>query len=295
LTEESSDDELQKEAEWIQRNFANHLNRCCKKVKVCARSKRWWNEEIAENRRILGSLKRARRRGEATQHQVKKQRSNVRRIIRQSKTKMWQEFLSSPTRDQVWQALRYTKPGGQQTIKALKSRDGVVAERWEDKVELIKEEAFPKPLKGVERKAHEEGEGMWKMITDEDMRLALFDQSVKKPPGPERLGFKAMRLLWEWDAPRIIAIIKTTFRLGIHPRVWNEAKGVVIPQPNKPDYGVANTYRVVTLLNCLGKVVEKVAANALAEQCGRRQLLHDGQFGCRKRRSAIDAVGRLMK
>jgi len=54
-------------------------------------------------------------------------------------------------------------------------------------------------------------------------------------------------------------------------------------------------YRVITLLNCLGKVVEKVAANAIADECERRRLLHDGQFGCRKRRSAIDAVGRLMK
>jgi hypothetical protein len=143
---------------------------------------------------------------------------------------MWQDFLSAATKDQVWQALRYTRPGGQQTIKALKSRDGVVAESWEDKAELIKEEAFPKPLKGVVRKAQEEGEGMWKMITDEDIRLALFDQSVKKAPGPDRLGFKAMRLLWEWDAPRIIAIVKTSFRLGVHPRVWKEAKGVVHQQ-----------------------------------------------------------------
>jgi hypothetical protein len=70
---------------------------------------------------------------------------------------------------------------------------------------------------------------------------------------------------------------------------------VVIPKPNKPDYRVAQAYRVITLLNCLGKVVEKVAANAIAEQCERRQLLHYRQFGCRKRRSAIDAVGRLMK
>ena len=123
LTEKISAEELQKEAEWIQRNFVNHLNRCCKKVKVCVRSKRWWNEEIAENRRILGSLKRARRRGEATQQQVKKQRSNVRTIIRQSIMKMWQDFLSLATKDQVWQALRYTKPGGEQTTKALKSRE----------------------------------------------------------------------------------------------------------------------------------------------------------------------------
>jgi len=93
----------------------------------------------------------------------------------------------------------------------------------------------------------------------------------------------------------MINVVKMSFRLGIHPRVWKEAKGVVIPKPNKPDYGVAKAYRVITLLNCLGKVVEKVAANAIAEECERRRLLHDGQFGCRKRRSAIDAVGRLMK
>jgi hypothetical protein len=42
-------------------------------------------------------------------------------------------------------------------------------------------------------------------------------------------------------------------------------------------------------------VVEKVAANAIAEKCERELLLHDGQFGCQKTRSAIDAVGRLMK
>jgi len=77
LDENSSGDELQKEAEWIQEIFVNHLNRCCEKIKVCMRSKRWWNQEIAENGKILGSVKRARTRGEATQQQVKKQRGNL--------------------------------------------------------------------------------------------------------------------------------------------------------------------------------------------------------------------------
>jgi len=83
--------------------------------------------------------------------------------------------------------------------------------------------------------------------------------------------------------------------LGVHPQVWKEAKGVVIPKPNKPDYGVAKAYRVITLLNCLRKVLDKVAANAIAEECEQKRLLHDRWFGCRKRRSAIDGVGRLMK
>jgi len=115
-------------------------------------------------------------------------------------------------------------------------------------------------------------------------------------PGPDRLGFKAIRLLWEqWDSQRIITVVKTSFRLGIHPRVWKKARGVVIPKPNKPDHGVTMAYTVITLLNCLRKVVEKIAANAIADECEQRRSLHDRQFGCRQRRSAIDAVGRLMK
>jgi uncharacterized protein involved in tolerance to divalent cations len=77
LNEKSSGEDVQEEAEWIQQNFVNYLNRYCKKIKVCARSKRWWNKEIAENRKILRSIKTARKRGEAKQQQVRKQRRNL--------------------------------------------------------------------------------------------------------------------------------------------------------------------------------------------------------------------------
>jgi hypothetical protein len=82
-------------------------------------------------------------------------------------------------------------------MKTLRSRMGELAESCDHKAELIKDEAFPKPLQGAERKTQEEGGGMWMTITDEDVRGAVFDQSVKYAPGSDRLGFKAIRLLWE--------------------------------------------------------------------------------------------------
>ena len=33
-----------------------------------------------------------------------------------------------------------------------------------------------------------------------------------------------------------------------------------MPKPGKDDYGMAKLYRCISLLNCLGKMVEKVAA-----------------------------------
>ena len=40
-----------------------------------------------------------------------------------------------------------------------------------------------------------------KAVTD-----AIFAQSIKKAPGIDKIGFQALRLLWSWDADRIVAI-----------------------------------------------------------------------------------------
>jgi Reverse transcriptase (RNA-dependent DNA polymerase) len=41
-------------------------------------------------------------------------------------------------------------------------------------------------------------------------------------------------------------------------------------------------------------VAEKVAITAIANFCETNELLHEGQFGCRKQRSAINAVAKLI-
>jgi len=84
------------------------------------------------------------------------------------------------------------QPGGQQTTKTLMSREGEVTESWEIKTELIKEKAFPKPLKDVQKKTKVQGGEMGKKITKNEIREELCDQSVMKAPGPDRLGFMAI-------------------------------------------------------------------------------------------------------
>jgi len=43
-------------------------------------------------------------------------------------------------------------------------------------------------------------------------------------------------------------------------------------------------------MSCMGKVVEKVVTELLADEAGRRELLTDSQVGSRNRWSAIDAA-----
>ena len=63
---------------------------------------------------------------------------------------------------------------------------------------------------------------------------------------------------------------------------------------NKLDYSIPKSYRVISLLNCLGKIIEKIIVSVLSNFCEEKELLYKGQFGYRKQRNAIDAVTKLI-
>jgi hypothetical protein len=65
---------------------------------------------------------------------------------------------------------------------------------------------------------------------------------------------------------------------------------VVIQKPGKEDYTTLKSYRMISLLSCLGKVVEKVVSKLRSDEAERRALLSDSQFGSRKPRSDIKSA-----
>ena len=103
-----------------------------------------------------------------------------------------------------------------------------------------------------------------------------------------------IRLLWSWDRDRIIGVVQKSIQLGHYPAIWKTAKGVILRKAGKPNYTVSKAYRVISLLECLGKIVERVVARKIASFCESRHTFHEGQFGSRKNRNTHDALLKLM-
>ena len=118
--------------------------------------------------------------------------------------------------------------------------------------------------------------------------------SNQSAPGEDRMGAEIVKLLWQWDPERITNLVRLCIQIGTHPESWKTAKGVVIPKPGKPDYRQIRAHRVIALLDSMGKLVEKTAAHLIADQLERKRSLHEGQYGCRRRRSCVDAVAVLI-
>ena len=67
-----------------------------------------------------------------------------------------------------------------------------------------------------------------KCTTEQSVEQAMVSQTVKKAHYPDKLSYRAIRLLRKWDKMRIVGLTKADVRMGSHLPVWKPASGVVI-------------------------------------------------------------------
>jgi hypothetical protein len=125
-------------------------------------------------------------------------------------------------------------------------------------------------------------------VTEDEVRRALSTTSNKSAPGPSGITYKLLKWTFDANPSLIITTLNGALEHGTHP--WGTADVVVIPKPHKPDYSLAKAYRPISLLECTGKLLEKVVANRLGADERNHHLIEPSQFGSRKYHSAPDAA-----
>ena len=143
---------------------------------------------------------------------------------------MWNDYGQNFRGGEVWMATKFTNPRAGATVEALTDREGKQANTIAEKEEMLTGESFP--LNDGDQYYELPPAGQTHgLITEQSVERALFSQSVKKAPGPDKLSFGAIRLLWKWDNTRIVGLMKAAVRTGHHPAIWKLASVVVIRKP----------------------------------------------------------------
>ena len=60
-------------------------------------------------------------------------------------------------------------------------------------------------------------------------------------------------------------IVQQTIQLEYHPREWKRACGILLEKEKKRDLTLVKSYKVISLLNCMGKVLKKFIAEQLLQ------------------------------
>jgi Reverse transcriptase (RNA-dependent DNA polymerase) len=125
-------------------------------------------------------------------------------------------------------------------------------------------------------------------VTEAEILDALQPTSNKSALGPSGHNYKLVKWAFSTNPSRIQALFEACLRLGYHPRTWKTATIAVVHKPGKEDYSLPKCYCPVALLECMGKLLEKVVAKRLTHDITTLRLIPTTQFGARLYSSTVD-------
>jgi hypothetical protein len=119
-----------------------------------------------------------------------------------------------------------------------------------------------------------------------EMEVALL-KCKSKSPGPDGIPYRFIHNLGNIAKNYLLQIYNMIWRTGTLPNKWKT--GIIIPiiKPGKNKHSV-ESYRPITLLNTMTKIMEKIINNRLIWFLEKNKILNKEQSGFRKSRSAID-------
>ncbi len=151
--------------------------------------------------------------------------------------------------------MKYTKQLQLKTTLDLNDANGYSHILMNEKGSMIYKSAFLKPSNNLWPDLITSLRVVNVNITEDIVFKALMSQSASKAPGSGKINFQILQMIWNWDKTRIISIVQNTIKLGYHPWEWKRAKGILFEKAGKWDFEFIRSYPVISLLNCIGKIV----------------------------------------
>lgn len=130
------------------------------------------------------------------------------------------------------------------------------------------------------------------MIDEAELTIAARSLKAKIAPGPDGITNENIKTIVALNPGAVTKVYNHCLASGVFPKAWKNAKLVLIRKGDKP-LNLPSSYRPLCLLDCLGKLLEKILDNRLRRFLDDNKGLHDRQFGFRKGRSTIDALNTL--
>jgi hypothetical protein len=241
----------------------------------------WWNEKCAAATRTLRSTrdKAARKAAQA----------RLKRTVREAKRQWADEYIENGN---LWDVAAWRHGRRASKVSSLHSPDGLVHSHKEV-AGIFSQRFFATNPPPVEPHFHDDPPQLPTRQLP-PVNKALIDMLIRKvapksAPGQSGHTWTILKWTWEANAECITDLFEACLKAGHHPRRWKEAVVCVIPKPNRADYTLAKNFRPIALLECLGKLLEKVVAKLIYSEIDKHQIVPTNQFGGRNASSTLDA------
>jgi hypothetical protein len=264
-----------------------------------ARSKPWWSEDLKELRKVMMQKQRALARDPSSVQPYLQAKNTYFLAIKRAKTDHWNQFLEKEDPKSIYKAMAYTSDKRVEKTPPIQSKAATLTtpaqleETFQGKCSALRNKLFPPPPRAAKPSwdnYQPSARWDWPNLTESELKNACSAKVKGRTPGPDSITQEIILQAYKIAPDVFYLLYSNLINIGYHPKCWRQATGAILKKDNKPDYTDPKAYRVIALLNCLGKVSERILAQRLGHLAETITLLHPSQIGGRLKKSAIDAA-----
>jgi hypothetical protein len=101
-------------------------------------------------------------------------------------------------------------------------------------------------------------------VSKTEVKKALDSANTKSAVGCDMINYTTLKHLDLANRSLLPNLVTALLQYGLHYYKWKHAICVVIPKQGESDYTLAKSYRPISLLSCLRKIIEKIVASRIA-------------------------------
>ena len=120
----------------------------------------------------------------------------------------------------------------------------------------------------------------------------LMEVRAGSAPGDDLITYDILKICSNHSKTVICCLLNQCLAENKFPREWKSAKVTMLPKPGRDKYQACN-YRPISLLSCLGKMLERYIHRHLLDELNEKKFFNDIQAGFRKKRSTAEHLFRL--
>ncbi|CAF1446819.1 unnamed protein product, partial [Rotaria sordida] len=128
-------------------------------------------------------------------------------------------------------------------------------------------------------------------ITKKEIK-SILKQLPNSSPGPDSIHNRCLKNYTSSLLQHLEKIFNSIIDIGYIPRIWKNANIILLLKPKK-DPKQPSSYRPISLLICIGKVLEKIIKQRMFKEFNERNILPSHQAGFRPHRSTMYNIIRL--
>ena len=229
------------------------------------------------------------------------------RVASEAKDRQWKSFCDTLNRDTTlthfWQFYRQMEGCAANTntpdlidasgsvLKTSKEKGSALLQRFVQQSNQNNLDERKAVWEGLDRTLTEAG-SIDDMITELEFTEALSGLSKDTAPGPDRVKYSDIKNLSVHNKSELFRLYEESFATGQVPEDWSHSYLKPVPKLGK-DHSKLNGYRILTMQNTTGKLMERIVARKLAQDLERRNVLPPNQGGYRAGKSTWENAARF--